>query len=603
MSDVFDPPSGDAGALAGAARTFGTTSAQMTTDAGTVKSAIATAVALWHGTRSTDFQTASFGIQVELEAVISASGTVSQLLSAYAKQFTSTCETLAGLKRQYDSIEQNADALARSLPPTQSDQQDTIYQHAARQQGLLVNEALLAKSSLNSLGSKLAAAIDAETDSILPGGSSVPLDEIGRRVDAAYGVIGLQGQAAAGTLTTAQAWSMMAPAMAAAEKILDIVEDNKDGELPGGPVTTLTTDPAILQALLDDARADGIPPVRYSALLAQYWAVKAAVAAGIDLNGWDPAAGTDGNRATISAVYTFYGQLFLNNPNLTWAGMANMIGPSFAAGFLDINMFKDLAGALGGQLNKVPSWLRGALPPELQAMGAVSNMSAAEFQWFEQKFLAMQKHIFFDQASMHEAYVNGGTAAIDEMYAAGLIDGPADQAWQLIDSGTPANVAAGNKLLLSREQNQIINKQYDDMRNHDGPIGEGMTYLMTVIGSASIPGTKTPAQYSPLTISASVTVEPFPFVHETVDGSLSLPLPDFNITDKNARWDYVTNDTLPAYQKLLADNPDEVRQIVASSVDSRIEQQRLANRWPQLVKNLLEDWNISVGGGVSIGFP
>jgi hypothetical protein len=132
-------------------------------------------------------------------------------------------------------------------------------------------------------------------------------------------------------------------------------------------------------------------------------------------------------------------------------------------------------------------------------------------------------------------------------------------------------------------------------------VGEAMTYLMTVVGSASIPGTKTPAQYSPLTISAEI--ETGFIIHEHVGGSVSFPLPDFNIADKDSRWDYVLNDTLPAYQKLLATDPAKARQIVASSVNDRIDQQRILNRAPTLIDNFLTDWSISVNGGISIGFP
>jgi hypothetical protein len=32
-----------------------------------------------------------------------------------------------------------------------------------------------------------------------------------------------------------------------------------------------------------------------------------------------------------------------SNPDLQWAGMANMIGPSFAGGFKDMAMMRDLA--------------------------------------------------------------------------------------------------------------------------------------------------------------------------------------------------------------------------------------------------------------------
>jgi hypothetical protein len=593
VADAFDPPSGDPAALAAAATRFGTVSSQVKTDSGQATKAIETARAHWKGARADDFVTASFGVQSEIDVLTSVTGVVSGLLSAYARQWDSTLSTLADLRQRHDTIARQADTQAKALGDDSS-QADMIYLHAARRQGPLVGQALEVKSRLTQLAGRLAAAVDAETDQVVPGGSKLSPEEIRRKVDSSYGVTGLIGAAATNTLTAAQAWALLAPARERAGKILDIMIDNADGEQAGGPVTTLPDDPALLRLWLDDARADGLPPSRYRALLAQFWAADAARRAGIDLHGWDPKAGTDKNQKTISAVYTFYGSLFLTDPDLTWAGMANMIGPSFAAGFMDIDTFRKLAGSVGNQVDKLPSWLKPLLPPEVLAAGGLSDISESQFQYFEQKFLAMQKHIFFDQASMHAAYTTtgpyGGMDAINEMYDAGLIDAKARGAWVKIDSGVPQAVASGNTDLLDREQNQIIAKQYDDMRNHDGPVGQGFTYLMTAVGSASIPGTKTPAQFDPFSLSDSV--QPGPGQPVQVKFTLDTPLPAFNISDQDARWNYVTKDTLPAYQKLLATDPDRARQIVSTPVDQRIDEQRLLQRWPHLAGQFATDWDL-----------
>jgi hypothetical protein len=383
---------------------------------------------------------------------------------------------------------------------------------------------------------------------------------------------------------------------------LDLPLSNLDGEHSGGINPNLPTDLATLQAWLNADRAAGIDPKRYAALLEQYWLVKAANDAGIDLNQWDPSTGVGGNLQNITNVYKFYGNLFLEHPELQWAGMANMIGPSFAGGFMDLDSMKNLAGALDHVVNSLPPGLRDALPPELTGLAAVGDLTADELSWYESKFLAMQKHIFIDQASMHEAYLNGGTAAIDEMRSAGLIDDRARNAWSDIASGDPNRIQHGNADLLYREQNQIIAKQYDQMYQHDGPVGPMMTYLMTVAGAASIPDTKTPGEYRPLTVGGDVTI-PGLFVDETVGAHLKTPLPDFNVADRDARWDYITHDTLPAYQKLLHDHPEQADQIVASPVEERISQQRLAHRWPKLADDLLTDWRISMDARLRFHWP
>jgi hydrolase family protein len=385
---------------------------------------------------------------------------------------------------------------------------------------------------------------------------------------------------------------------------IDLPLTNADGEQNGGINPDLPLNQADLKRLLDEARRVGLDPKRYAALLQQYWVVKAADEAGIDLSQWDPSKGAAANQQNILNVYKLYGKFFLDHPELQWAGMANMIGPSFAGGFMDIHDMKSFFQQLSDKLDHLPPGT--PVPPGLKELAeAGANMGADELNYFETKFLGMQKHIFFDQASMHEAYLNGGTSAIQEMRDAGLIDDKANSAWQDIASGDPTRIKQGNTLLLDREQNQVINKQYDDMYNHDGLVGKAFTYGMTVAGAASIPNTKTPGEYSPITVHGQVELPgPVPFLtHETVGATLTTPLPDFNIANREDRWDYITHDTLPAYQELLAQDPNQARAIVASPVDGRMNDSRLAHRWPELADDLLTNWGVEFEGGVGLGPP
>jgi hypothetical protein len=189
-----------------------------------------------------------------------------------------------------------------------------------------------------------------------------------------------------------------------------------------------------------------------------------------------------------------------------------------------------------------------------------------------------------DQASMHEAYLTGGITAITEMRAAGLIDNSAVAAWQAITTGRSELIQEANTHLLSREQNQIVATQWNQMRHHHGPIGGMVTYAITLIGSVPIPRAKTPAQYSPLTISTHQT---------TPDLMLTTPLPSFNIADKTDRWTYITHDTLPAYQRVLHHYPTTARQIIASPIKDRVAHERLDARWPQLATQLITGWHLS----------
>lgn len=388
--------------------------------------------------------------------------------------------------------------------------------------------------------------------------------------------------------------------------ILNMPLVNPNGEQNGGVNPNLPIDPAVLQAVLDDLRSKNVDPRQYRALLDQYWVATAAQHAGIDLNEWDPSAGTGPNMGNIQAVYTYYGKLFLDHPELQWAGMANMIGPSFAGGFMDIDMFRKMAQAFATKVNGLPAAVREALPPQLQLLASAGGqLGANELQYFETKFLAMQKHIFFDQAAAHEAYLagppNNKTAYIDEMQKAGLFPGdvPPDRtanAWHVIANphSTPQQIMDANTTLLYREQNVVIKDQYNQMYQHDGPVGQAFTYMMTTVGAASIPGTHTPGEYRPLTFGGDVDI-PVVVGTETVGVHVVTPLPDFNITNAQDRWDYVTHDTLPAYQKLLQQDPNLARQIIATPVQDRIAQQRLSARWPAIADDLLsKDWGIKL---------
>jgi uncharacterized protein YukE len=334
----------------------------------------------------------------------------------------------------------------------------------------------------------------------------------------------------------------------------------------------------------------------------EHWTRRAAQDAGIDYLSWDPTLGAQANRENIEAVYEYYAKLYLENPDLQWAGMAAMIGPSFAAGFLDLALFRDIAQGfeVGGEvLQHLPNGF-----PAGALMEQAGAMTDEDLRFYETGFLAMQKEIFDDQASMHAAYEHGGMDEIERMYESGAINEMTYDAWVDVASGDPERVAEGNTEMLRREQQEIIADDYDNMRNH--PVtGEAMTYLMTVVGEASIPGAGTFADYDPL----SVTVETpgpqgvdIPFTGVSIDNPLqgsvtvTTPLPDGNIADVGQRWDYITTDTLPAYQELLRNDPGQVRDILGTDVSDRIAEYRLTNtdRLGRIADDLATNWDVDV---------
>lgn len=349
---------------------------------------------------------------------------------------------------------------------------------------------------------------------------------------------------------------------------------------------------------LEEARAEGLHPSEYADLLQQYWLTVAAENAGIDLSGWDPSLGAEAMLPYLVASYEYYGQLYMDNPDFQWAGMAGMIGPTFAGGMFDLQMLERFSDIASGPLDAVPDWAKGpllaAMPAPLRDIAVLGEMGEAEFDYYETKLLEMQKQIFTDQMPMHEAYMAMGMEGIEEMRDAGLIDNQMVDAWRDIDSGDPGRVADGNADLLYREQHEIIADDYDDMRNYHGPVGQAMTYTMGAIGAPGIPGAQSLGEYDPLTFG--VSVDPWgPGPHGSVE--VETPLPDGNISNADTRWDLIENDTLPAFQELIENDPERVEEILSGDVAERINDARLHNNIDDLVGRL-GDWQIDVDGGL-----
>ncbi|GAB3169360.1 hypothetical protein GCM10027059_34090 [Myceligenerans halotolerans] len=370
--------------------------------------------------------------------------------------------------------------------------------------------------------------------------------------------------------------------------------DLSEGERQEWLATATDEQIADLMAAME---AQGLYPGPDAGALAnEHWTRQAAQDAGIDYLEWDPSLGADANRENIEAVYEYYADLYLQNPDLEWAGMAAMIGPSFAAGFLDLDMMRDVAQGFevsGEVLDHVGG------VPGAELIEQVAGMTDDELRFYETTFLSMQQEIFHDQASMHAAYEHGGMDEIERMYESGAIDEATFDAWGDIASGDPDRVSEGNVEMLRREQQDIIHDDYQDMMNR--PVtGEAMTYMMTLVGEASIPGTQTFAEVNPLTITAetpgpeNVPFTPWdnPFQGEV---SVTTPLPDGNIADTGQRWDYIQADTLPAYQDLLANDPGRVEEILQTDVSDRIDDYRLTN--PSHLADIvgrLGDWDVDV---------
>src|SRR5699024_3172892 len=124
-------------------------------------------------------------------------------------------------------------------------------------------------------------------------------------------------------------------------------------------------------------------------------------------------------------------------------------------------------------------------------LAGLADLGDDELAFYETTFLTMQQDIFFDLAPAHEAYLEGGSEAVQEMVDAGIMDPAVADAFAKIEEGTQtgdtALIEEGNRDLLLREQRDIIDNHYQEMKNHE-PTGELVTRFMTIIGAPSIPG-------------------------------------------------------------------------------------------------------------------
>ncbi|GAB4584839.1 hypothetical protein [Nocardia sp. IFM 10818] len=371
---------------------------------------------------------------------------------------------------------------------------------------------------------------------------------------------------------------------------LDLPSVNGAGESGGGLHPALPLDAAELRTALDAARAAGLPPQRYATLLHQYWLVVATDRADIDLAAWDPPRGVAANTRTFTQVYVNYLRLNNEHPDFFWTGLAGLAGGSFASGFFDMGDVSALIGlpgvhqlgsAVADLLRGTPAELVDALPADLRTLGLEgARLTPADLAWYQTRLMIMQKHIFIDQVPMHEAYAAEGLAGVEEMYRAGVLDLNAILAWRGIDGGTPAGLADAAVRMTDREQNQIIADQWDVTAQGRGAMGRVMTYVSTIAGKAAVPGVRAPGVFAPVTIASGTA-------------SLRAPLPDFNWADRDTRWHYITNDLLPRYLELCA-NEAVARPILAEPFPAKLATGRLLTRLPDLLADMTQQWRVTV---------
>ncbi|EGD54595.1 hypothetical protein SCNU_13473 [Gordonia neofelifaecis NRRL B-59395] len=362
------------------------------------------------------------------------------------------------------------------------------------------------------------------------------------------------------------------------DRYLNLPMVNRDADHgPGGVNPALPTDPAVLRGLLDEARERGVAPTSYQALLLQYRLADTTAAAGIDLKSWNPRAGVTANRGNLAKSYQFYKNLQLDHRELQWAGMGGLVGADFGGGLLDFELATNVyaftrlapvANAIVTETNRAfgPAIID-RLPTGLRALARVgATITPADLQYVQGSILVMQKNIFSDLMPMHRAYVTGGLPALREMYDAGLFPADIMRAWEQVATKTPDGIAAGNARLLKREQGDIVSKQWDAVRAYRGDIGEAMTYASTLAGSPSVAGVLPLRSYKPLQLTGTTP--------DRRVVTVTVPLPSWNWSVFDQRWDYITDQLLPKYRYQVENRWSDLRRELVIPADAQMEQHR-----------------------------
>ena len=234
--------------------------------------------------------------------------------------------------------------------------------------------------------------------------------------------------------------------------------------------------------------------------------------------------------------------------------------------------------------------MRGAVIAVLgRASRRLAGRAAGDLGFYETTFLTMQKKIFEDQAPMHEAYLAGGVAQIEEFYRARIIDAATLEAWRQIDAGRrdPAadTVADGNRMLLFREQHDIIDWYY--ARMFALPVAAGPNLHVSADARRRAVG-------APRSVFPAAVPAPGRRRLPPIAISARTPLAEGNIAIFADRWKLIDTDTLPAYLAFIRDHPDQARAMVATPLSQRVSRYRLLARAGQLAAGTLTRWEVDL---------
>ena len=216
-------------------------------------------------------------------------------------------------------------------------------------------------------------------------------------------------------------------------------------------------------------------------------------------------------------MYAFYANLYNQKSELKWAAMAKLAGGE---------VFRGL-----GELEKQIKLNELAMKHAGGDFGSVALLSVVNSKTGDilEKLIGMQKDIFLDLTWQHQAYLETGLPALEAANRRGELSNELLAAWRGISSGNTESINSGNYALLKREQLEILQKQYDIIKNYRD-------------------FDKIPKEMSERTLSPIPGGKSF---NDVVSGG--------DITIFADRWKWITTDMIPTFERL---SPSELKRLV-----------------------------------------
>lgn len=341
--------------------------------------------------------------------------------------------------------------------------------------------------------------------------------------------------------------------------------------------------------------ADG-PMTGSAAQLHDHWLRRVTDSAGIDLDAWAPRDGVGANTGNLEHSYDRYLAFQRDHRELQWAGMGGLSGADFGGGLLDMDIMSTVYNINGVQplARTIVAGVRDAagedaanqLPSGLRAVANMPELTPADLDYIIGEILVMQKAIFCDLMPMHQAYTEGGLPALQKMADAGVFPPAVMDAWRDIASGEPGRIAAGNEVLLRREQLTVIGDRWDGVRAYRGGLGEAVTYATTMVGSPSVGGVEPMRSWRPIRYSRTLA--------DGRSAQVTVPLPDWDWSRFDERWDYITDQLLPGYTDQVNNHWDELEVQLNIPMAVQMQQHRPLVNLGGIMQNAVETFTVEI---------